>query len=113
MLTVAFSLKTQMLGGNPTGLVQEEIFDLINKINKPPGSRIPVGSRVRISDEAIAKGFEDWPIQAGEIATLVTDDGTGKPYRVRTDDGTEHSHWFYLSELVAADEAEEPEVLLL
>ncbi len=96
-----------MLGGNASGLVQEEILDLINKMNPPPPPRIPIGTRVRLSDEAAAKGCEDWPIQAGEVATLLTDDETGNPYRVRTDDRTEHSHWFYLSELVAVDAADE------
>ena len=33
ILTAVFNLKSQMLGGSPSGLVQEEILDLISKMN--------------------------------------------------------------------------------
>ncbi len=35
MLTAVFNIKFQMLGGSPSGLMQQEILDLINKMNPP------------------------------------------------------------------------------
>ncbi len=106
ILAVAFSIKYQVLGGNQCGLVLDEIFDFINKLNPPPPPRIPVGTRVRLSYEAAAVVDDSWPIQPGETATLYKDDGTSNPYQVRTDDGKEHNHWFKLDQLVPADDAQ-------
>jgi hypothetical protein len=102
ILTAVFNVKFQMLGGNPCGLVQEEIFDLINKLHPP---RIPIGTQVRLSDEAAANAEISWPLKPGETATLYMDDGSSNPYQVRTDDGMEHSYWFLLNQLVPADNA--------
>ena len=105
ILAVAFNIKYQMLGGNPSGLVLDEIFDLIHKLSLPPPPRIPVGTRVRLSDEAAAEAddSESWPIHPGETATLCKDDGTNRPYQIRTDDGTEHCRLFKLNQLAPAD----------
>ncbi len=39
------------------------------------------------------------------MALLTTDDGTSKPYRVRTADGFDCDFWFLPTSLVPADEA--------
>ncbi len=44
LLTVAFSLKSQMLGGSPSGLVLDEIRDLIEKSVVVHTVEVPIDS---------------------------------------------------------------------
>ncbi len=44
ILTAVFNLKSQMLGGSPSGLVQEEILNLVGKMSQPVQTR-PSGTQ--------------------------------------------------------------------
>ena len=82
-------------------LSQEEANKLINHFFPPPPPRIPVGSVVRLRDGLFSEG----PLQAGQMAVVIVDDGSSNPYRVRTADGVEHTNWFLLEYLVKVDDA--------
>ncbi len=45
----------------------------------------------------------DGPLRAGQLAIVITEDGSSNPYRVRTADGVEHGYWFLLRALVEAE----------
>ncbi len=45
----------------------------------------------------------DGPLRAGQLAVVITEDGSSNPYRVRTADGVAHSYWFVQRALVEAE----------
>jgi hypothetical protein len=59
ILTAVFNLKSQMLGGSPSGLVQEEILDLIIKMNPSdePSFRLPSLSKKPVDNEDDLGGY--------------------------------------------------------
>ena len=84
-----------------SSLTLEDVNSFIARAFPPPPPRIPVGTVVRLRDGRLSEG----PLQAGQMAVTVVDDGSSNPYRVRTADGVEQGHWFVLDYLVPVDEA--------
>mmetsp|Transcript_34654 Transcript_34654/g.72669 ORF Transcript_34654/g.72669 Transcript_34654/m.72669 type:complete len:769 (-) Transcript_34654:316-2622(-) len=100
LLTAGLSVKAQMIGGGPS-LSLDDINSMISRAFPPPPPRIPVGTVVRLADGIYSEGS----LKEGELAMLITDDGTGNPYKVRTADGFDGDSWILLTSLVPADEA--------
>jgi hypothetical protein len=84
-----------------SSLTIKDVNKFLVRVFPPPPPRIPVGTVVRLREGLFSEG----PLEAGQMAVVTIDDGTSNPYKVRTANGVEHSHWFELGYLVPVDEA--------
>jgi hypothetical protein len=84
-----------------SSLTIEDVNKFLVRVFPPPPPRIPVGAVVRLREGLLSEG----PLEAGQMAEIVSDDGSSNPYKVRTADGVEHGHFFILDYLVPVDEA--------
>jgi hypothetical protein len=84
-----------------SSLTIEDVNKFLVRVFPPPPPRIPVGAVVRLREGLLSEG----PLEAGQMAVIVSDDGSSNPYKVRTANGVEHGHYFILDYLVPVDEA--------